>query len=146
MGIDTHKGKHRVRISRKSQARPCSKAKRVAAVRVLRKSLSATWELVSPSATSPSTSTSRGVSPAGYSGVEEEVDGCSSVEEEAEDCSGAASVVVEGSSSDRAYPMASSSPVAPPAANASAHAASPKRERTLARYGSSTALSWGTSR
>src|SRR5215207_6850310 len=115
-------------------------------VQGLRKSLWATCALVSPSATSPSTSTSRGVSPAGYSGVEEEVDGCSGVEEEAEDCSGAASIVVEGSSSDRAYPMASSSPVAPPAANASAHAASPKRERTLARYGSSTALSWGTSR
>jgi hypothetical protein len=44
------------------------------------------------------------VSPAGYSGVEEDVDGCSDVEEEAEDCSGAASVVVEGSSSEEGVP------------------------------------------
>src|SRR5215208_1160617 len=102
-------------------------------VRGLRKSLWATCALVRPSATSPSTSTSRGVSPAGYSGVEEDVDGCSDVEEEAEDCSGAASVVVEGSSSERAYPIAASIDIVRPSASASAHPASPNRERTLAR-------------
>src|SRR5215204_6478335 len=40
-------------------------------VRGLRKSLWATCALVRPSATSPSTSTSRGLSPPGCSGVEE---------------------------------------------------------------------------
>src|SRR5215217_4259341 len=128
------------RLESKTQRRLCSMAKRVAAVRELtpslwkmelrclwtvrglRKSLWATWALVSPSATSPSTSTSRGLSPPGCSGVEE-IGGCDLVGDRR----------FEGFSLERAYSMARSSPKAPPSATASSQAASPNRERTLAR-------------
>src|SRR5215211_2300485 len=94
-------------------------------VRGLRKSLSATWVLVSPSATSPSTSTSLDVSPAGCSGLDEEADGC--------DVAGDGGV--EGCSSERAYSMVSSSPIVPPSTTAFSQEASPNRERTLAQIG-----------
>src|SRR5215208_3710361 len=97
MGINAHKGNYgeQRRLESKTQRRLCSMAKRVAAVRELRKSLWATWALVSPSATSPSTSTSRGLSPPGCSGVEEN-GGCDLVGDRRS----------EGFSLERAYPMA----------------------------------------
>src|SRR5215217_6623085 len=67
-------------------------------VRGLRKSFWATCGLVSPSATSPSTSTSRGVSPTGCSDTG--VESCS--------VGAAEEVMVEGSSSERAYSNAAS--------------------------------------
>src|SRR5215217_8635259 len=102
-------------------------------VRGLRKSLSATWVLVSPSATSPNTSTSRDVSPAGNSGTEDS-DECLVVEEE---------VVAEGSSFERAYSMATSMDIARPCASASSHEASPNSEQAVVRYGSRHPSSWG---
>src|SRR5215217_8550142 len=104
-------------------------------VRGLRKSLWATWALVIPVATSPSTSTSRDVSPAGCSGAEDS-DEWLVVEE----------VIAEGSSAERAYSMASSMDIARPCARASSHESSPTSERAVARYGwrhdSSSGLSW----
>src|SRR5215204_4650503 len=102
-------------------------------VRGLRTSSLAIWALVIPSATNPSTSTSRDVSPAGCSGAEGG-DGRAVVVEE---------VAAEGSSSERAYSTASSRDIAQPSVSASSHATSPSRERAALRYGSRQASSSG---
>src|SRR5215211_696715 len=88
-------------------------------VRGLRKSLWATWALVSPSATSPSTSTSRGVSPAVCSYAE--VVGCTDAAEEG--------VIVEGSPSERAYSNAASIDIARPSSQTADHVLSSSWER-----------------
>src|SRR5919112_1984087 len=80
-------------------------------VRGLRKSSLATWTLVIPVATSPSTSTSRGVSPAGWS--DRGVVSCS--------VSAAEEAMVESFSSERAYSTASCSSMALPSASAASH-------------------------